>query len=121
MKNTNLIILIIAAILVVAFILSFIDIAFFNFQCYRNKNACNECNAWSIVDPINVKKCPTGKIYEAYESCNKNCKKKNFQCTYKDNTQEKCIQCVKNCEDDMKKYQTSIHAFGICAIKCRQI
>ncbi|MBT4352247.1 hypothetical protein HOD20_06970 [archaeon] len=88
------IIFITLAILGLIFLLSFVNIAFFDFQCIDSKNICS-----SSILRANGEKVTS--VY-FYSQCQQDCSVRNYRCGYDIDYYSECNDCIGNCQSDQE-------------------
>ncbi len=104
MKPIVAIVIAAAAVAVLFFLLSYAEIAFFDFQCYR---MCNEC---SSVPRTSWMSCMM--IHDNKFGCMKDCRVRDFTCSFDMEFKQVCDSCIDSCS---KEYASAMTAERIAA------
>ena len=86
-------ILALAALGLIFVVAPFFNYAAFDFQCQASGCSGEMCKARTALPS----KTYTGCEFKPEYGCNKDCKARNFRCSFDEEVQNDCLKCVQNC------------------------
>ena len=109
-------ILIISIIILVSFVIPLFNFAIFDSQCYDMLTECITIPAfpWAkkgriLVDLVEPEPPET--------FCSQNCKVRHFKCSFDQEFQKKCLDCIQNCKSKFNSDEVYINCTKFCTSK----
>ena len=109
------IVIIVLALLGLVFVVGpFFNYAVFNSQCETDGCSGQICSAKKLISRNIYTPCE----YIAEFGCNKDCKARNFQCSFDEEFRSSCLKCVQDCKVKYSLNKAVAQAMEACLSSC---